>query len=257
VVFHKFPDWPPGARTANDTLPATRCSCIAILWVSLVSFAAITLCVASKQVFIDAVVYFVIDSVRKLLDIPSYAWKVKVKLYLCFDWASHHKGVLGSGGIAPLIFYLGTRWRWVVSFTPRQLYSQGKSPWYPLYRRLDGLPSRSGRGGEEKNSQPLPELELQIIQPVAHTYTTELFRLVCVWRDWGNLRKPSAKIADTRVEWQAGKLATARWRVVVAACQTQGRTKVTNTWWLVCVLVLLPWIILSLHNTRLSLHEMW
>jgi hypothetical protein len=51
-------------------LSATRCSCIAILWVSLVSFASITLCVASQRVFI--VVYFVIDSVRKLLVIPSY-----------------------------------------------------------------------------------------------------------------------------------------------------------------------------------------
>jgi hypothetical protein len=50
-------------------LSATRCSCIAILWVSLVSFAAITLCVTSQRVFI--VVYFVIDSVRKLLDTPS------------------------------------------------------------------------------------------------------------------------------------------------------------------------------------------
>jgi len=38
-----------------------------------VSFAAITLCVASQRVFIVVVVvYFVIDSVRKLLDIPSY-----------------------------------------------------------------------------------------------------------------------------------------------------------------------------------------
>jgi hypothetical protein len=53
-------------------LSATRCSCIAILWVSLVGFAAITLCVASQQVFIVVVVYFVIDSVRKLLDTPSY-----------------------------------------------------------------------------------------------------------------------------------------------------------------------------------------
>jgi len=35
-----------------------------------VSFAAITLCVASQQVFI-VVVYFVIDSVWKLLDTPS------------------------------------------------------------------------------------------------------------------------------------------------------------------------------------------
>jgi hypothetical protein len=35
------------------------------------SFAAITLCVASQRVFI-IVVYFVIDSVRKILDTPSY-----------------------------------------------------------------------------------------------------------------------------------------------------------------------------------------
>jgi hypothetical protein len=48
----------------------------------------------------------------------------------------------------------GTRWRWVVSFTPRPLYLQGKTPWYPLYRRLGGPQSRSGRGGEEKNSEP-------------------------------------------------------------------------------------------------------
>jgi hypothetical protein len=33
-------------------LSATRCSCIAILWASLVNFAAMTLCVASQQVFI-------------------------------------------------------------------------------------------------------------------------------------------------------------------------------------------------------------
>jgi uncharacterized membrane protein len=35
-----------------------------------VSFGAITLCVASQRVFV--VVYFVIDSVRKLLDTLSY-----------------------------------------------------------------------------------------------------------------------------------------------------------------------------------------
>jgi hypothetical protein len=51
-------------------LSTTKCSCIAISWVSLVSFAAITLCVASQRVFI--VIYFVIDSVRKLLGTPSY-----------------------------------------------------------------------------------------------------------------------------------------------------------------------------------------
>jgi hypothetical protein len=44
-------------------LSATRCSCIAILCVSLVSFATITFCVASQRVFVVSV-YFVIDSVR-------------------------------------------------------------------------------------------------------------------------------------------------------------------------------------------------
>jgi hypothetical protein len=37
-----------------------------------VSLAAITLCVASQRVFIFVSVYFVIDSVRKLLVKPSY-----------------------------------------------------------------------------------------------------------------------------------------------------------------------------------------
>jgi hypothetical protein len=65
--IQKFPDWPSGARTAAS------CSCIAILRVSLVRFAAIILCAASQRLFIIVfVVYFVIDSVRKLLDTPSY-----------------------------------------------------------------------------------------------------------------------------------------------------------------------------------------
>jgi hypothetical protein len=43
-----------------------------------VSVAAITLCIASQRVLIVVVVYFVIDSVRKLLDIPSYTKKLWV-----------------------------------------------------------------------------------------------------------------------------------------------------------------------------------
>jgi hypothetical protein len=38
----------------------------------LMSFATITICVASQRVFIVVDVYFVIDSVRKRLDTPSY-----------------------------------------------------------------------------------------------------------------------------------------------------------------------------------------
>jgi hypothetical protein len=47
----------------------------------------------------------------------------------------------------------------VVSFTPQPLYPQGKNPWYPLDRRLGGPQSRSGCGGEEKDSQPPSEME--------------------------------------------------------------------------------------------------
>jgi hypothetical protein len=46
----------------------------------------------------------------------------------------------------------------VVSFTTRLLYPQGKSPWYPLDRRLGGPQGLSGHGGEEKNSEPLPSI---------------------------------------------------------------------------------------------------
>jgi len=42
-----------------------------------VCFAAITLCVASQRAFIIVSVYFVIDSVLKLLDTPSYTSRAK------------------------------------------------------------------------------------------------------------------------------------------------------------------------------------
>jgi hypothetical protein len=44
-----------------------------------------------------------------------------------------------------------------------------------LDRRLGGPQTRSGRDGEEKYSQPLLGIEPPIIQPVAQSYTTELY----------------------------------------------------------------------------------
>jgi hypothetical protein len=37
------------------------------------------------------------------------------------------------------------------SFMPQQLYPRGKSPQYPLDRKLSGPQSQSGHGGKEKN----------------------------------------------------------------------------------------------------------
>jgi hypothetical protein len=44
-----------------------------------VSFSARTLCVASLMFIVVDVVYFVIDSVRKLLDTPSYFSNIHFK----------------------------------------------------------------------------------------------------------------------------------------------------------------------------------
>jgi hypothetical protein len=46
---------------------------------------------------------------------------------------------------------------WSVSRTGR--FTPGENPWYRLDWRLSEPQSRSGRGGEEKNSQPPPGIE--------------------------------------------------------------------------------------------------
>jgi hypothetical protein len=74
-----------------------------------------------------------------------------VKLSLCTtNLAVRHEDEWESGCIDPRILDLGTSWRWVVSFTPRPIYLRGKSPRYPLDRRLSGPQNRSGERGEEK-----------------------------------------------------------------------------------------------------------
>jgi hypothetical protein len=80
---------------------------------------------------------------------------MEVKLSFCLtNSALRHKGIWGSGCIDPHFLDLGTSWRWVVNFTPRPLYPQGKSPRYPLDKRLGGPQSRSGRLGGGKILDP-------------------------------------------------------------------------------------------------------
>jgi hypothetical protein len=90
----------------------------------------------------------------------------------------------------------------VVSLMPRVLYPQGRGVCYPLDRRLGGPQSRSGRGGEEKNSQPLAGLEHPIIKPLAQRYTTELSRLSynelnVKYTDFAKNNNFSKKISDS------------------------------------------------------------
>jgi hypothetical protein len=66
----------------------------------------------------------------------------------------------GSGGIAPHAFLTsaldGGEWS---ASRPGRFTPQGKSPRYPLDRRLGESQSRSGYGDEEKNPQLPPGIE--------------------------------------------------------------------------------------------------
>jgi hypothetical protein len=59
-----------------------------------------------------------------------------------------------SWRIDPRFLDLGTSWRWVVSFTARPIYSWGKSPRYPLNRRMSNPQRRCGRCEELKILDP-------------------------------------------------------------------------------------------------------
>jgi hypothetical protein len=86
-----------------------------------------------------------------------YCSIIKKKKNLVILLTEHHtmKVYWGSGGIAPLSLWPRQKW----SASRRLLYPHGKSPWYPLDRRLGGPQSCSWHGGEEKNSQPPPGIK--------------------------------------------------------------------------------------------------
>jgi hypothetical protein len=92
----------------------------------------------------------------------SYYMIGKGKLSLCLTKYHIMKTYGGSGGVTVSVLNSGTGWMLVVRFTPRPIYPNGKSPWYPLNRRLCGPQSRSEGGGEEKG---IPLLYLPGIEP--------------------------------------------------------------------------------------------
>jgi hypothetical protein len=134
--------------------------------------------------------------------ISSWTDSYKSKVFLCLTKHNAMKTYLGIGDIAPGILDLGTRWRWVVSFTSRPLYPQGKRPWYQLDRRVGGPQNWSGPGGEEKNSQSLLGLEPPIIQPITQRYTTELFpkRKIHIPRRESNPSHPARSLVAIPIE---------------------------------------------------------
>jgi hypothetical protein len=86
---------------------------------------------------------------------------------------------IGECWYSATIFYLGSRWSWVVSFMPRTYCPQRKKLRHLLDRRLVGPQSRSAKSVvcicRESNSGPLTPYPVAI--------PTELFQLVNFW-DW-------------------------------------------------------------------------
>jgi hypothetical protein len=97
------------------------------------------------------------------------AYKVKVKVSLCFLTEHHAMKTYWGRFLTSALDGGESSASLPDRFTPRE-----RGPDTPLDRRLGGSRNRSGRGGEEKNSQLLSGLESRIIQPVAQHYTTEL-----------------------------------------------------------------------------------
>jgi hypothetical protein len=74
------------------------------------SFAAITLCVASERVIPKLSVYFFIDSVRKLLDTPSYIFHARFEVFTAIKiqnvlWVV----TLGSNMVELISYHITTR----------------------------------------------------------------------------------------------------------------------------------------------------
>jgi hypothetical protein len=105
---------------------------------------------------------------------------VKVKFVLVLNGLSTTPWRMGEWQYSSSILRLDIRWRWVVSFTPRPLYTMGNRPQHPLNRRLGVPQNRSGHCGEEKHLLSLPGIEPRPSSPQPIAILTALSRFKAV-----------------------------------------------------------------------------
>jgi hypothetical protein len=102
---------------------------------------------------------------------------------------------MGEGQYSSTILDLGSRWRWVVSFTPWRIYPRGKSTRCPLDRRLGGPQCLYGRLEVENISCPCRESnpDRPVRNPLPNSLSYHGDKLYCtniLWDIPGNeLRK--------------------------------------------------------------------
>ena len=118
--------------------------------------------------------------VKLLVYIYSLCKNLKVKFSLYAPWSYRD-----SGGVAPVIFYLDTMWRWVARFTPRRLYHRGETAPSTSYTGA-WVSCRTGLDVLEKSVFLLSGFEPRGVQPVSHLlyglrYRTSKFCTVSYW----------------------------------------------------------------------------
>jgi hypothetical protein len=139
---------------------------------------------------------------------------------LCLIKRHTMKTCWGNGGVTPCIFNLGIRYRWVVNFMPQLLYSQDRSPWYLLYRRLGGPQSWSEPSGKEKKSHRCPHWEsnlgcpahslVSVLSGYKHSVTVSekilLWNLFCVHMRKGHIWEPYYSSSDVAPHFKSNQI---------------------------------------------------
>jgi hypothetical protein len=77
---------------------------------------------------------------------------------------------MGEWSYSSTILDLGSRWRWVVSFTPRPIYLRGNSFQYSLNRRILGPRSAMDAVEKIKSLAPVGNRTLAV-QPIVRRCT--------------------------------------------------------------------------------------
>jgi len=131
----------------------------------------------------------------------------------------------GNGGTSPHILNLGTRWKSMVSFTPRTLYPQGKTPGTDW---IGWVGPRAGRKGWRREEMSAPAgNRTPVVQPGAVILRSELPRLFGI---------RFLDIQTVEREIQSHTVGGAKW--VVGSCtlessQAEGRrwsSSLSHTW---------------------------
>jgi hypothetical protein len=93
-----------------------------------------------------------VTSSSDMLDTTNCKGKAERIKSPCLIKAPHRENILGSGGIAPpFLISAQDGGEWSPS-RPRHFTPRGRNPRYPLYRKVGGPQSRSGRCGVQKIS---------------------------------------------------------------------------------------------------------